>query len=111
MTINVPIGDTPEYEAALYQSLRNRGIPAYMLEPVVEYVMRGRPVGNFLAALFSNDLMEAFGRADDHNCLVMQAYVKLLYNDCPSGCYRSPEAHADWLCAGGLRGVMNAEKA
>ena len=106
MTIRVNIGDTAEYREALAASLTERGIPGYMHEAVIDYIMTGRPVGNFLTALFSNDLMEAFGRADDNNQRCMLAYVKFLYNDVPMGCRGSPEAVLAWLSVGGLRGVL-----
>jgi len=105
--MNVEIANTPEYERELHGSLLRRGIPYRMHRPVVEYIMRGRPTGNFLQALFSNGLMDAFDRADDDNICVMAQYVKFLYNDAPVGCYGSPEAYAGWLEARGLSGFRS----
>ena len=102
--MNVEIVNNAEYERELYGSLLRHRIPHRMHRPVVEYIMRGRPTGNFLQALFSNDLMDAFGRADDDNICVMAEYVKFLYNDAPIGCYGSPKAYAGWIEARGQSG-------
>ena len=41
---------------------REKGIPEYMIDGVVEHVMVGRGTGNFLTSLFENDLMKrSFG--------------------------------------------------
>lgn len=72
-------------------------IPEHMQESIWRYVNDRVPMGHFLEALFSNDLMEAFGRADDYNKSIMFHYVKLVYNKTPMGCHGSKKAVEAWL--------------
>lgn len=74
-------------------------VPDYMWGGVERYfVNRIRP-GHFLTALFSNDLMEAFGRADDTNTANMRQWCQFLYNYAPRRSYGSPKNVHDWLTA------------
>ena len=50
-------------------------IPEHMMASLKAYIMEGRPVGHFLTAVLSNNLFEAFSRADDENASVMRDYV------------------------------------
>ena len=79
-------------------------IPGHMAGGIERYVMRGVPCGNFLAALLSNDFMEAAARGDDENQDALVGWAKLLYNYTPSGCYGSPEKFKAWIAQGGLIG-------
>lgn len=72
-------------------------IPSYMWGGVKRYMVDRIPPGDFLTALFSNDLMEAFGRADDENQSNMRRYCQFLYNYAPRGSYGSPENVRAWL--------------
>lgn len=72
-------------------------IPEYMIGAVSRYILNGIPPGSFLTAVISNDLREAFGRADDINAANMHGWVKFFYNYAPSGCWGSPEAYSSWL--------------
>ena len=73
-----------------------RGISPIMFESVYDYVTEGQRFGGFLTALFSNDLVEAFGRADDFNAASMHDWAKLLYNDVPRECWGSYEKIQAW---------------
>lgn len=97
------------FEERLKAEFQGLHLPAYMMGGVVEYVMRGRAPGHFLAALFSNDLKGCFERADESNALVLKQYVHLLYNYAPAGCWGSKEKFQDWLKAGGLEGLAQKE--
>lgn len=55
-------------------------IPAAMQESLREYVLNGRPVGDFLTAVLSNDLFGAVGRADAENLPLIPTYVRWVYN-------------------------------
>jgi hypothetical protein len=66
----------------LMEGFKDKGLPEYMLG-AVRFVMTGRAVGDFLTALFSNDLMMAVCRADENNELLLKNWCKWLYNDCP----------------------------
>lgn len=72
-------------------------VPAHMWGTVERYFVNRIPPGHFLTALLSNDLMEAFARADDENAANMQRWCQFLYNYAPRGSYRSPEAVNAWL--------------
>lgn len=61
------------------------------------YADEGRPTGGFLRAVLSNDLKEAFGRADEENQAAMLEIVQYCYNEIPSVCWGSPEAVTSWL--------------
>lgn len=79
-------------------------IPDYMRDGIAGYILRGEDLGDFLTAVFSNNLVEAFGRADQNNELVMRDYAALLYNGCPSESWGSKEKVKAWQKAGGLAG-------
>lgn len=76
------------------------GIPDHMLEAMIDYRDRGVPVGDFLQAVFANDLLEAAGRADDTNKYLLDKYAMFLYNEMPRGAIGSRAAYKDWLARG-----------
>ena len=85
------------------------GIPEHLKEVIIEYVYRGRPTGGFLEAIFSNDLVGAFGRADFESMEGNPEIVKWLYNKAPMGCHGSSERFLSWLREGGLKGLTEGE--
>lgn len=72
-------------------------IPPYGIETLRDYIYRGQETGDFLRAVISNDLMEAFGRADPQNREALHYYIGLLYNFVPRMAWGSPEAYKNWL--------------
>lgn len=72
-------------------------VPPHMWGGIERYFLKRIPPGGFLSALLSNDLMEAFGCADDENASAMQNWCRFLYNYAPRGSYGSPEAFMNWL--------------
>ncbi len=56
--------------------------------------------GSFLEAVLRNDLMGAFGCADDINRHRMFEIVGFLYNEIPSPAWGSREAVKSWLAGG-----------
>lgn len=74
-----------------------RGIPEHMVDSLVEYVFDGVPVGDFLTALLSNNLIESYARADEYNTAAMKAWAMVLYNDLPGNVWGSPEKVWAWL--------------
>ena len=81
-------------------------LPDYMRDGMRRYIVQGIPPGDFMSAVLKNDLMEAFGRADDTNQRFMHNYAMFLYNDAPRGCYGSPNAFYEWCKEGGLQGML-----
>ena len=72
-------------------------IPEHMHDGIISYLTQGRPQGSFLTAVLSNDLIDAFVRADHINSANMFNWVKYLYNYAPPSSYGSPEKVKDWL--------------
>ncbi len=71
-------------------------IPAHCRTGVKEYIEHGKPMGNFLTEVFSNNLVQALFRADDTNVSHMRDYASFLYNEAPHGCWGSAALVADW---------------
>lgn len=80
-------------------------IPERMREPARRYVERGIIPGDFLQAVLSDSLTQAFGRADAGNKARMDDYVMWLYNDIPGACWGSRERIEEWAKTGGLMEV------
>lgn len=78
-------------------------IPDHMRDGVAMYIEEGVLTGDFLEAVFSNNLRGAFERADDVNAKVIGDYVKFLFNYAPSPCWGSKERVDTWINHGGLR--------
>lgn len=85
-------------------------VPHYMHGAVIRYIERGVPPGHFLTALLSNDLMKAYGRADEANTVAMPEWVRYIYNCAPCGCHGSPERVSEWIKRGGLLGHIETKQ-
>jgi len=68
-----------------------------MHDCVIRYVVHRIEPGQFLVALMSNDLKEAFARADEENLEAMHRWVKWFYNAAPGNCWGSPQRVNEWL--------------
>ena len=55
------------------------------------------PVGGFLTAVLSNDLLGAFGRADPDTLLALRDIVGYCHNEIPNECWGSPGKIREWL--------------
>jgi len=69
-------------------------------ETIDAWVADGRPTGHFIAAVLSNDLREAIGRADEQALDNLPHIVAYIFNDCPSSCWGSPQKvrdYAKWI--------------
>lgn len=66
------------------------------LETITAWVLTGRPLGDFTNAVLSNNLREAFNRADDRNQSRMLLIVQFCYNVLPAQCWGSPENVRAW---------------
>ena len=73
-----------------------RLIPARTMYTMVKWITVGQPTGDFLYAVLTNDLKEAYGRADDDNLASMYHIVHWLYNNAPGGCWGSVERVKEW---------------
>jgi hypothetical protein len=103
--------DEATYRDQLVQQLQACGIPRTMWESIVEYIVVGRPTGEFLAALLSNDLLRAVKKADDLNIQRLRDYGVFLEGCAPSLCYGSPSMYNEWIRSGGVIGRARAMEA
>ena len=77
---------------------------SHMTESIDAFAKTGRPTGDCLKCILSNDLFGAFARADDITAANMQRIVRYIFNETPRACWGSPEAYDAWLKRGGLEG-------
>jgi hypothetical protein len=75
-------------------------VPAHMREAILWWIEKGEPapemMGSFLYALLTNNLMEAFARADAENTAHMREWTLFLHDYAPMGCFGSKERVAMW---------------
>ena len=64
-------------------------VPDHLIAGLVEYIVAGRPVGQFLTAVLENDLMGAFSRADEESAAGMKKICTFLYSCAPGCCFGS----------------------
>lgn len=72
-------------------------IPPVAKQTIDDYVNLGLQPGDFIRAVLTNNLKEAFGRADSENREAMFDIVSYCYNHIPASCWGSPEAVEAWL--------------
>lgn len=72
-------------------------IPRSILEDLYAYVEVRQPVGHFVGAVLSNDLLESFARADKQSADAMPIIVAFIWNEVRHDCYGSPEHVHVWL--------------
>ncbi len=74
-------------------------IPEFTKETIDRYVKDHCHPGGFVYAVLSNDLAEAFARADDNNSFFMKDIVSYIYNHIPINSWGSKEIVDSWLAA------------
>lgn len=84
----------PDCSAQLYDS---RWIKARTMAALNRYVFDHLPPGDFLYAVFTNDLRRAFALADEENLSALPAIVSYMYNHMPADCQGSQERVRKWL--------------
>ena len=72
-------------------------IPQNLIDSLDRYVKYGIPCGGFLNAVLSNDLMKAFGKADDDNRLILFDICQYIFNEVPLDCYGSKAKVQKWI--------------
>ena len=88
----------------LQEDLERNDIPQHSREAIIQYILYGRGLGDFLRNVFSNKLVQSFSRADDINGKSLKNYAVFLYNCTPADCWGSEEIYKDWCFKGGLFG-------
>lgn len=71
-------------------------IPCRMRAGMLRWTELGILPGDFLTAIFENDLVEAVSRADDENMLNLPAYANFLYNHAPRRCWGGKAQMEAW---------------
>ncbi len=84
-------------EPIILDSLTNSGVPEHLHYGLMLYITQRISPGGFMTAVLSNDLREAFGRADEESRAGMFELVKWLYNKAPSNIWGTPERVEAWL--------------
>ncbi len=93
----------------LVLALRDFEIPKHMHDGVIEYVLRGRSTGAFLAAMIDDDLDQAALVADTLNKLALPRWAELFNSQAiPRACWGCSAIRAEWQHKGGIAG--NADK-
>ena len=77
--------------------LKGSHIPERMHGGIIRYIVNHISPGDFLTAVITNDLREAFDRADDENIIILKRYVCWFYDCAPTSCWGSKEDMAYWL--------------
>jgi len=80
-----------QQQLALYSQ-----IPEGIRCGLIHSIVFGYPPGGFLNAVFSNDLMEAFGRADENSARGMKALLTWINSFAPRDCWGSRESRDEW---------------
>lgn len=71
-------------------------IPEHMRASLRNYIERGWPIGGFLFEVLTNDLVHAYGHADDTNRTAMPQWAEWLYWECPAPAWGSAEKVREW---------------
>lgn len=89
--------ETSNYNERLTRNAVECGIPSYMIDGLVRYLVDHVPTGDFLRAVLENNLMRALDKADITNSPLLRNYARFLYNYAPLGSYGSRENVRKWL--------------
>jgi len=84
-------------------------IPEVTLESLDQWVMRGRPTGDFLAAVLRHDLFDAMFRADEEHRRELHNLVMFIHNRLPGNCHGDAKTMLDWHELGGIEGQEAAK--
>lgn len=68
-----------------------------IIQAINRFALLHEKKGHFLMAVLSNDLREAFARADDLNRPVLFQIMGYCNNEIPGNCWGSPEVVKAWL--------------
>ncbi len=84
-------------------------IPSHMHWGIAAYVVEGIEPGDFLRAIFENNLTLAAKTADHINQQHLFDYASLLHCAVPITCFGSPKAVRHWMASGGILGQEQKE--
>lgn len=91
-----------EYTSA---KLAENGIPVYMRDGLMKYVLLGTETGGFLTTLICNaPWVRVMTAADETNQALIRNYLLFFYNAVPRECWGSESTMRMWVKDGGLAG-------
>lgn len=91
-----------EWCTRVQQAFKDLMLPGYMLPGMMDYIVLGLMPGEFLTALFCNDLRSACSTADDANAEAIHRWGRFL-NLIPSDCFGSRPLVTAWCEHQGLK--------
>ena len=71
-------------------------VPEHLLSALVHWGKQECYTGDFLAAVLSNDLMDAIGRADEDSLASLRYITMFVYNELPRDCHGSRATVKEW---------------
>jgi hypothetical protein len=89
--------DGRTYRKHLFDRMVQCQVPDHLHEGLIEYLASRRPVGHFLTAVLSNDLMETCVRADPFVRSHIADVVMFLVNYASAAAWGSPAKVNAWL--------------
>lgn len=93
-----------QYKIQLVNQLHACGVPRAHWEEITEFILLGRPMGSFLTAVFSNDLMATIKKADTVNAQALQNYLNFVEACAPARCHGTLKMVQHWEANRGLIG-------
>lgn len=72
-------------------------LPEHTKHGLFAYAEDKVPIGSFLFAVLSNNLMNTIAHADILNIQALPAITAFLYNEMPGNCWGSEEIVKEWL--------------
>lgn len=102
-----------KWEAHLRKEFSAYGLPMYMEDGIIAYIIHGVPTGDFLGAVLSNDFVDAVGRADLTNTRYLKEWAQFVYGVVPASPIRawgSREIVENWKKVGGIVGLKTQEE-
>lgn len=97
--VGSPSPDRVSEPALKFPHVDYSALPEHIRDGARLYVEHGIAPGSFTTAVISNDLREAFARADDINRARMFDIVCWFYNEAPSQCWGSAQMMNQWIAA------------
>lgn len=76
---------------------------------ILDYIIKGVPLSDFLEKVVCNDLKEAVIAADCHNQIALAHIVKWFFNHAPINCWGSRGFYERWVYSKGLQGLGKEE--
>src|SRR5687768_16345644 len=84
-------------ERDIRYEFRKFGLPDYMLDGLLRFVLHGIHPSNFLYAVLTNNLREAVRTADENNERRLVQWAKFVHCAIPGPCHGSPDAVRRWV--------------